>query len=376
MQRPILLYFLLLGATLSYGQLDNRVFEDRRNVEEIDSNKLFFGINLLGFVKDNEYDQYRNPVITGYTLFGYQFSPTLSYHVTKNIRVDGGIYLQKDFGNSTFSTIAPIFSVKYQKKYLSLIFGNLEGSLNHRLIEPLYNFERVLNNRLENGLQLQVMRDDLFLDVWIDWQKMIYFNDPRQEQLTAGLNITKRILKGRSTQITAPIQVVARHQGGQINFRFSGPIETIGNSAVGLEVRHQSAGLVRETRFNGFYIYYKTLTQDLLQPFKDGSGVYFNATASTKYGLDVMGSFWYGHEFITVEGGRIYPSVSVANYTQQHHLMKLFIVRFLYNLKIREGLYASARIEPYYDFYLKSTQTSYGVYLNFRDRFFLWKRNR
>src|SRR5580765_8127620 len=144
MRRPILLSFLVLGATLSYGQLDNRVFEDRRNVEEIDSNKLFFGVNLLGFVKDNEYDQYRNPVITGYTLFGYQFSPTLSYHVTKNIRVDGGIYLQKDFGNSTFSTIAPIFSVKYQKKYFSVIFGNLDGSLNHRLIEPLYNFERVL----------------------------------------------------------------------------------------------------------------------------------------------------------------------------------------------------------------------------------------
>jgi len=101
-----------LSAGLSYAQLDNRVFEDRRNVEETDSNKLFLGINLLGFSKDNEYDHYRNPVITGYTLFGYQFSPYLSYHVTKNIRVEGGIYLQKDFGNSTFSTVAPIFSVK------------------------------------------------------------------------------------------------------------------------------------------------------------------------------------------------------------------------------------------------------------------------
>ena len=316
MRRPILLSFLFLGVTLSYGQLDNRVFEDRRKVEESDSNKLFLGLNLLGFVKDNEYDNYRNPVITGYTLFGYQFSPYLSYHITKNIRVDGGIYLQKDFGNSKFSTVAPIFSVKYQKKYFSLIFGNLESSLNHRLIEPLYNFERVLNNRLENGMQLQVMRDDLFLDLWIDWQKMIYFNDPHQEELTAGLNITKRIMNGQTTQVTAPVQMVTHHRGGQINNSFSGPIETLTNSAFGLEVRHQSTGLVRETRLNGFYIYYKALTQDLIQPFKDGSGAYFNATASTKYGLDVMGSFWYGHEFVTVEGGRIYPSVSVADYTQ------------------------------------------------------------
>jgi hypothetical protein len=154
---------------------------------------------------------------------------------------------------------------------------------------------------------------------------------------------------------------------------FNGPIETLVNSAIGLEVKHQSAGLVKETRFNGFYTYYKTLTPDLIQPFNDGSGAYFNATASTRYGLDVMGSFWYGHEFITAEGGRIYPSVSVEDDHKQHHLMKLFIVRLLYNFKIREGLYASARVEPYYDFYFKSTQTAYGVYLNFRDRFFLLK---
>lgn len=373
MRRPILLSFLYLGVTFSYGQLDNRVFEDRRKVEEIDSNKLFLGLSILGFGKDNEYDNYRNPVITGYTLLGYQFNPYLSYHVTKNIRVDGGIYLQQDFGNSRLSTVAPIFSVKYQKGTFSVIFGNLESSLNHRLIEPLYNFERVLNNRLENGMQLQIMRDDLFLDAWIDWQKMIYFNDPKQEEFTAGVNLTKRIINLRTTQVTAPLQTVVHHHGGQINYKFSGPIETVLNSAFGLEVKHQSTGLIRETRLNGFYVYYKLLTQDLLQPFKDGSGAYFNATASTKYGLEVMGSFWYGHEFITVEGGRIYPSVSVANYTQQHHLMKLFILRFLYNFKIREGLYASARMEPYYDFYLKSFQTSYGVYLNFRDRFFLWK---
>ena len=376
MPKFLLPFLLLLNITLSYGQLDNRVFEDRMRMDQADSNKLFLGIHFLGFTKDNEYDNYNNPVITGYTVFGYQFNPYLSYHITKNIRIDGGIYLQKDFGNSNYTTVAPTFSVKYQKKYLSIIFGNLEGSLNHRLIEPLYDFERVLNNRLENGLQLQLMRDDLFLDLWIDWRKMIYFNDSQQEQLTAGLHLAKRILHLGSTDIIAPIQLVANHHGGEINFRFSGPIETLLNSAVGLEVKHRSAGLIRESRFNGFYLYYKSLSRDLKQPFQDGSGAYVNATLSTKYGLDVVGSYWYGHEFITVEGGKIYPSVSVFNYAYQQHIMKLFILRFLYNIRIREGLYATARVEPYYDFYFKSFQTSYGVYLNFRDRFFLVKRKK
>ncbi len=376
MRRLLLLFFLGLGPVLSYGQLDNRVFEDRLIVEETDSSKLYFGINVLGFGKDNEYDNSNNPVITGYTLFGYQLNPYLSYHITKHIRVDGGIYLQKDFGNSSFSTIAPTLSLKYQKKHFSAIFGNLEGSLNHRLIEPLYDFERVLNNRLENGIQLQLMRDDLFVDVWVDWRKMIYANDPQQEQFTTGLSLNKRIIQYGTMEVSVPVQIVAHHKGGQINFRSQGPIESLFNSALGLEVKHRSTGLVRETRLSGFYSYYKTLTSELLQPFKDGSGGYVNATLSTKYGLDVMGSYWVGHEFISVEGGKIYPSVSFFNDARQQHVMRLFILRFLYSIKIRDGLYASARMEPYYDFSFKSFQYSYGVYLNFRDRFFLWKHKK
>lgn len=376
MQRILLLWALLAACTLSFGQLDNRVFEDRMKMDEADSSKLFLGINLLGFGKDNEYDYSTDPVITGYTLFGYQLNPYLSYHITRNIRVDAGVYLQKDFGNSKYSTISPTLSVKYRHRNFSLIFGNLEGSLNHRLIEPLYDFERVLNNRLENGLQAQIIRDDLFFDAWVDWRKMIYPNDPGQEQFTTGLNVSKRIFTLGRTQLFLPIQGVINHHGGQINFSYSGPIQTLFNSAVGLEVRHPSTGVIRETRLNGFYVYYKTLTNPLIQPFKDGSGAYFNATLSTKYGLDIMGSYWQGHEFVTIEGGKIYPSVSVDNYTHQQHVMKLVILRLLYNIQIMDGLTATARLEPNYDIPVHNFQYSYGIYLNFRDRFFLWKRKK
>src|SRR5258707_8420890 len=41
----------------------------------------------------------------------------------------------------------------------------------------------------------------------IDWRKMIYLNDPNQEQLTAGLNLNKRIANLGSTQIWAPVQI-------------------------------------------------------------------------------------------------------------------------------------------------------------------------
>ena len=86
------------GTCLS--QLNNRVFEDRLQLEESDSGKLFGGINAMGFLKNNEYF---NTIVDGYTLFGYQFQPFVSYHINKNLRMDVGGYFQKDFGNSSFS---------------------------------------------------------------------------------------------------------------------------------------------------------------------------------------------------------------------------------------------------------------------------------
>jgi len=75
----------MIGWMSSYAQLNNRVFEDRMAVEEADSGKFFAGLNALGFFKNNEYVR---TIIDGYTLFGYQFQPFVSYHLNKNIRID------------------------------------------------------------------------------------------------------------------------------------------------------------------------------------------------------------------------------------------------------------------------------------------------
>src|SRR3954463_7160426 len=104
----VVVFLSFLGIS-ALAQLNNRVFEDRMAIEEADSGKLFIGLNALGFFKNNEYVR---TIIDGYTLFGYQFQPYLSYHIAKNIRIDAGGYFQKDFGNSKFSTTAPVFSIK------------------------------------------------------------------------------------------------------------------------------------------------------------------------------------------------------------------------------------------------------------------------
>lgn len=364
--RPLLLFLCLAVAASVRGQLNNRAFEDRMSLEPADSGKLFLGVNALGFFKNNEYKQ---TLIEGYTLFGYQFQPFLSYHLAPNVRVDAGVFLQKDFGNDEYTTTAPIFSVKWRQKDFSVIFGNLEGSLNHRLVEPLYDFERVMNKRLETGVQILLQRDDLFVDAWFDWQYMQYWNDPRQEQFVGGLSLQKRLFRWSSGSLSIPMQGVVRHQGGQLD-NAGLAVQTVVNTATGLLLTQSSEGFLKEYSLSGYYVYDKDISK-ARQPYLDGDGVYVNGSVSTSLGLEVMASYWQAREFQSFQGGQIYPSISPQDGVTLQPLPNLMILRFLYHYKVTDELTLSLRYEPFFDLSFDTFQYSYGFYLNYRARYFL-----
>lgn len=369
MQKAVLITFFSLAFLPQYAQLNNQMFEDRLAVEEADSGKLFLGINFLGFSKNNEYF---DTIIEGYTLLGYQFNPFVSYNISKNVRLDAGAFFHKDFGNDDFSTVAPTLTLKITKRNMALLFGNLESSLNHRLIEPLYDFERVMNNRLETGVQLQAIKDGLFFDLWLDWQNMIYNKDPEQERFVSGISVNKRVIN-QAVALHLIGQALVSHRGGQINLN-SPPLETVTNSAFGVEARREATGIVKAWTVSGFYSTYNNLSDGNERPYKDGSAIYFNVNASTKWGLDVMMNYWQGHEFISIQGGKVYPSISEFNNARQREVMKLIMWRALYHKQIVEGLTMGLRFEPYYDLGFKSFQYAYGFYLQFNNRFYLISR--
>lgn len=362
MKKAVFILFLMISVT-AFGQLNNRSFEQRMTVAETDSGKLFLGLNFLGFGKNNEYF---DTTVDGYTLFGYQLNPYLSYHIARNVRLDAGMYVQKDFGNDDYSEIQPTLSLKVTKRNFNFIFGTLEGSLNHRLIEPLYDFERVLNNRLENGIQVLWMKEDLFLDAWIDWQNMIYFNDTEPERFTGGLSFNKSLFRNNGFHIDLPVQALANHQGGQID-TVDNPVRTVYNGAIGLTFEGESAGFVRGWGLKSYVAGYRG--EDL--PYEDGFGFFMNPYITTKIGLTVMGSYWRGNEFLTVQGGDLYPSINAKYPTRIDEVRDFFMIRLLYDLKITDGLILSARAEPFYDTYAEALEYSFGLYLNFSDRFFL-----
>lgn len=372
MNRLFISLLLLFIVSFSSAQLNNRAFEQKLIINEVDSNSLFFGFNALGFSKNNEYF---NDIADGFTLFGYQFNPYLSYQPLKNFRFDFGLYLQKDFGTNDFSEISPTFSFKYQKEYYSIVFGTLEGSVNHNLIEPLYDFENVLIDRLENGIQFLYEKDKLKLDAWVDWQNMIFRGDDDQEEVSGGLSAQYNLID-KDYKLYLPVQFLVFHQGGQIDLN-DDPLVTLINTAIGLGFKKpiSDVGFLKSFITENYYVYYNDFSSQSLRAFENGNGWYLNTTIEMKHGLELMASYWRGNEFISINGGQLYPSVSstVKRPDAVEEIRELLIFRIFHNIKIADNLYISSRFEPFYDLKNQKFEFSHGIYINYRPRFFLLK---
>ena len=114
-------------------------------------------LEVQGFLfnKDNEYF---NKIDPGLTYFGAQLAPRLVYYPAGNLRLEAGVFLWKNYGTLRLRQVRPLFTLKYRQGPHTLLFGNLEGNLHHGYIEPMYDFERVMTDRLEEGVQYQLRR--------------------------------------------------------------------------------------------------------------------------------------------------------------------------------------------------------------------------
>ncbi|MBL4715552.1 MAG: hypothetical protein JKX95_02870, partial [Bacteroidia bacterium] len=133
------------------AQVDYDFFDERLEINKNDSNKLRFNFYNLNFMKNNEY---YNKISEGYTLYGNQVHPKLVYQASPNITLAGGVFLLKEYGFDGYSQVLPTFTLKIEKGPLTMLYGNIEGAASHRLVEPLYEFERVFIERMEYGSQI------------------------------------------------------------------------------------------------------------------------------------------------------------------------------------------------------------------------------
>lgn len=351
-----------------FAQIDNQRLENHQSIDSTQFNRFHFVFESFSYLKNNEY--FGN-IADGYTLFGNSFSPKIQYYTTKNVVIEAGFFLRKDFGSEQIHSFQPTFTVKVQKDSLQFLFGNLDGNLNHRLIEPLFDFERTINNRLESGLQLKKIKKNTFFDLWIDWQKMIYRDSPFSEEITGGLNWEKKFKAFKNTQISLPIQLTLKHQGGQINSN-KNEVGTIRNIALGVKISWKSPYQNSFLKSLETQNYWLDFSQNplVLSNFKQVNGLYLNVLVKTKI-LDLMLSYWDAKTYQSQLGGRLFQSVGDVYrkpglVTENRNLL---IIRLMREWKLADSLWLTGRFEPYFDLGDQLFEHSEGLYLNYRQVF-------
>ncbi|WP_460612969.1 hypothetical protein [Hymenobacter seoulensis] len=357
----------ILSAT---AQLDNRAFTHPLPLGPAYERQLRLDVQGFLFNKDNEYF---NKIDPGLTYFGAQLAPRLVYFPAANLRLEAGVYLWKDYGTPRLRQVRPLFTLKYQEGQHSLVFGNIEGHLHHGYIEPMFDFERVITNRLEEGIQYLLQTPRTRLDAWVNWQRQQYRYSNFQEEVAGGLSTEHHVL-GDSTRwlVRLPFQFTATHRGGQLD-TIDVPLQTLFNVATGVRVRKALAShFVQAASFDGYVTYFHDYSFSYVLPYKSGTGLYLNAGLDTRLS-NLQVAYWHGNSYISPLGGRLYRSISSSavdpNYIERQR--QLLILRVLRDYKLPGNLVLTTRFEPLYDLNNGLFDFSFALYLNFNQSFLL-----
>lgn len=341
----------------------------RRPDERDSTGQVLLALNAFTFFKDNEYF---NPLLDGRTLLGTHFNPQLVYYPVNGLRLEAGVFLWKDFGNPVFQQVRPTYRATWTVKRNEFILGNIRPHLHHDYIEPLFNFERVMLNPLEEGVQYRYRGRRLLLDTWVDWQRQQYRFSPYQEELVGGLSSRFALTRAESAlQVVVPFQFTATHSGG--NDTLVKPLQTLFNEAIGVEARQVLGNRRHALRFNGYVVGFQDNSPVRGQlPFRYGRGLYANATLETPYG-EVMMGYWYGQSYLARLGGDFYQGVAhtVGGPRFIDRNRRLLLVRLLRDFRIADAAALTVRVEPVYDVSIQLLDFSAAVYLNFRQEWLL-----
>lgn len=363
-QKSLILVFIIFFIPFSFlkAQLDNSGLEQPVVKDTTLETPFSFTLRTLAFNKNNEYF---NTIVKGYTLFGYRITPAVGWQINKQVKVEGGIFLQKDFGNNKLTYAIPYFAILYDWRNSQLLLGNINGSIHHRQIEPLEDFERLLYDVPESGIQYIFKKKKIFADLWINWERMIYNNSPFQERVSGGLVSIYELHKDDKHHLQFHYQFRAYHKAGQIDSVFNEPLVTRFNNSFGLSFEKKwNNRFFHGYKWEGHYLHFLDNSNSFELPYTQGYGYYLNGTLQTKFG-DFMLSYWYGDHFYSYKGGRIYQSYTTNTDARNfENVRQLLILRVMNEFHIGKSAKLLLRFEPYWDFENNLFEFSHAIYFN------------
>ena len=361
---------LVILSFCAHAQVDYPTFKNEIPINPSDSQQLSFNLYNLNYINNTEW--FGNIPLSG-TLFGYELIPELEYQVSSKFIIKGGLYLQKEFGRPNYTTLAPTFTVKYKAKHSSFLLGTLEGNLNHGYIEPIYDYKLIINERLENGFQFKVDTKPYTHDFFINWRRAIHPGDNFKEEFDIGYLARLNIINNKKFNLALPIQMLYSHKGGQVDSLHT-PLQSLVNFAVGPSLTFKfEHKLLKRILFDNYYVNYKDISGEKLQPFNEGNAFLSHLLFDFKnIGIDLR--YWNGEGYIGPRGMALFQSVSekYPGLVEKHR--ELLIVSFIYDKEIFKNVNFDFRIIPYKDFLEKISsgtglEYSYEMYLKYNLKF-------
>lgn len=357
-------WMLTLGTTQAVsGQRADHQIPQTKGPDSTAS-ALWFDIDATTFFRDAEFFL---PYTKGYTACGFRLSPSLRYEINDRAFIRGGVMLTGIAGTDGIWKAEPILTIGYRPfQWLQLNMGTIEGSLSHKMGEPLYNRERWVYDYKEDGIQILTHTRHWESDTWLDWEHFLEPWTPDQESFSLG---TRQVLKwgNKHLHIELPLCFLGAHRGGQFS-TLDTCIETIFNGSAGLTLGYKSERFDLYAHTPVYFYKKATAAPERHLPFDDGWGFYPQITSRLNLKIveiHIGLGYWYGHQFIASRGSHLFQSTSWfdPDFSQAERHLTTVDIGLSHEYK---GLNVDLNAQFYYDPDHKKLDLGVGLIMGFK----------
>ena len=365
----ILISFLAIQSIFS--QDFNSNFYSDYGIDKNDSTKLFLAFENTNFFKN---DEYFGKLTSGLTYIGTFVQPKLVYFPYSKIKIQAGVHLLKYSGFDIFSQALPVFSFQYSPtKEVDFIMGSIYGGANHGIVEPMYSFENHLINNLENGAQLLVHKQRLYLDIWLNWETFILKTSNSQESILGGIH-GDYLLYGdkEKSNLKFDYQSIFAHKGGQFHTEHD-VLQTLVNMSFGLKyTKKLNSNWINSIGTDNYYLTYNDVSPSPKLPYTMGYAVSSELFLNSKL-LSIRAGYWSGEYYISSRGNPLFMSISDKNEDYLLPRTELLTAKLALRKQWFKDVMFEARFESYMDLQQMQFEYSYSFYIIFNRAFFLKK---
>ncbi len=354
----ILLFCLLVFSLKSFPQQEYNTYLPENLNDSLRPKSFSASLANNNFLKNNEYF---GSFTEGFTYIGSILQPEITYAFTGNASLTAGWFVKYYYGLEKINRSIPVIRFNYQfMPGCRVIFGQLSGQLNHKLIEPIYSFDNYFVRNPEYGLQLLVDKHIINADVWLSWEHFLMPGDPEQEQIAGGINLTCNFLNRNLFFAAAKFQSTIYHFGGQVDISDL-PMSTRTNLAPGLELGYEPKNrMINRIKLSGWWVQALDLSPTPMLRYSKGYGIYTQAAAENRFAT-LIAAWWHANSYFSPLADHLFQSVSEVNPGYTEKLRDLLNVKLLLSQNIAPGVKAGLKFESYYDLRNNRMDFSYGA---------------